>query len=71
MKKISGVYFTHPFDLSKEQTFEVAVPHDSLYAEGCSVVESNQLVLAEIATKYEHQLEELHSFFIIEKMAEA
>lgn len=71
MKKISGVYFTHPFDLSEKQTFEVAVPHDSLYAKGCSVVESNQLVLAEIATKYEHQQEELHNFFIIETVDEA
>lgn len=71
MKKISGVYFTHPFDLSEKQTFEVAVPHESLYAEGFSVVESNKLVLAEIATKYEHQQDELHSFFIINTMVEA
>lgn len=71
MKKISGVYFTHPFDLSEKQAFEVAVPQDSLYAEGCSVVESNKLILAEIATKYKHQQEDLHSFFIIETMMDA
>ncbi|MEO1770410.1 MULTISPECIES: hypothetical protein [Enterococcus] len=71
MKKISGVYFKHPLDLSGKQSFEVDVSHDSLYAKDCSVVESNQLVLTEIAAKYQHQHEDLHSFFIIETIDES
>lgn len=71
MQKVSGVYFTNPFDLSNRQSFEVEVPHTTLYGKGQSVPECNQLILQEIASTYQHSLEDLHTFFVIEDLQKA
>ncbi|MBO1306930.1 hypothetical protein JZO70_12200 [Enterococcus sp. 669A] len=71
MQKVTGIYFTHPLDLSNVQAFQVDVPHDTLYGKGQSVPECNQHVLKEIASKYQHSLEDLHTFFVIENLREA
>ncbi|MGM0212671.1 hypothetical protein [Enterococcus sp. AZ109] len=71
MQKVSGVYFTRPLDLYQKIPFEVDISHDALYAKDCSILECNQLILNEIASKYQHSIEELHGFFVINNILEA